>query len=311
MPRQIFLVPSEPDPTHLRRSIENPFSSDLHRHIDPQTLRDLKQRSTDGQIYAWGSISDKTWKNLQINDFILIAHKGVYRYLTHVIGIEKNEVLAAGIWGRDANNKTWQHVYYLDKSHDIDISKDEMNRLIGYQENFILRGFIKVADKHIENIIETYGSTDEFISRAILHSEPYHPQLEQIESIDGLEQDYQTRENNLWNLPIDRLLRRIKDITLQPSHKKASTTFYERSPIISVLAKRRADGVCQLCDRTAPFAKNGIPYLETHHIIWLSNGGEDTLENTVALCPNCHRKMHMLDLKQDIDKLLRRASKHV
>jgi len=24
----------------------------------------------------------------------------------------------------------------------------------------------------------------------------------------------------------------------------------------------------------------------------LSEGGEDTLENAIALCPNCHRKMH-------------------
>lgn len=24
---------------------------------------------------------------------------------------------------------------------------------------------------------------------------------------------------------------------------------------------------------------------------WLSNDGEDTIDNTIALCPNCHRKM--------------------
>ena len=31
--------------------------------------------------------------------------------------------------------------------------------------------------------------------------------------------------------------------------------------------------------------------------------GDDSLVNTVALCPNCHRKMHILDQKSDIDIL--------
>ena len=52
----------------------------------------------------------------------------------------------------------------------------------------------------------------------------------------------------------------------------------------------------------APFkTKDGTPYLETHHIVWLSNGGEENPDNTVALCPNCHRKMHSLNLKKDRD----------
>ena len=75
------------------------------------------------------------------------------------------------------------------------------------------------------------------------------------------------------------------------------------------MAKRRANGICQLCDEPAPFKdKNGEPFLESHHIVWLSNGGEDTIENSTALCPNCHRKMHSLNLRADIDKLNAKAA---
>ena len=49
--------------------------------------------------------------------------------------------------------------------------------------------------------------------------------------------------------------------------------------------------------------KEGKPYIETHHIDWLSKGGEDTIENTVALCPNCHRKMHIINSEKDVEKL--------
>jgi 5-methylcytosine-specific restriction protein A len=35
----------------------------------------------------------------------------------------------------------------------------------------------------------------------------------------------------------------------------------------------------------------------------VGSGGKDTIDNTVDLCPNCHRKMHVLDLKGDKEKL--------
>lgn len=83
---------------------------------------------------------------------------------------------------------------------------------------------------------------------------------------------------------------------------------YIRDPIIAEIAKRKAKGKCQLCCLNAPFTdKFGKPYLETHHIDWLSTGGEDTVENTIALCPNCHRKMHSLALPEDIALLRERA----
>ena len=60
-----------------------------------------------------------------------------------------------------------------------------------------------------------------------------------------------------------------------------------------------------LCEQEAPFKNTkGEPYLETHHVVWIAKGGEDTIENTVALCPNCHRKMHVVDSEIDRMKLL-------
>ncbi|MBQ6520113.1 MAG: HNH endonuclease [Anaerolineaceae bacterium] len=83
------------------------------------------------------------------------------------------------------------------------------------------------------------------------------------------------------------------------------TSSYVRDRYVSEYAKRRAHGICQLCGHPAPFnGKDGQPFLETHHVIWLADGGEDSIENTVALCPNCHRKMHSLNLDEDVSKLL-------
>ena len=81
---------------------------------------------------------------------------------------------------------------------------------------------------------------------------------------------------------------------------------HQRSPYVAEHAKRRAKGKCELCQNPAPFKdKNEVPYLETHHIEWLANGGADTIENTAALCPNCHRKMHIINDEKDRMKLLK------
>ncbi len=114
----------------------------------------------------------------------------------------------------------------------------------------------------------------------------------------------QEQERKAGRLSIDELEIRAKSVRGPASQRAAVTTTFSRNPYVSAFAKVRADGVCQLCQKPAPFIdKNHDPYLETHHILWLSEGGEDSLQNTVALCPNCHKKMHILNLGEDKDRL--------
>lgn len=92
--------------------------------------------------------------------------------------------------------------------------------------------------------------------------------------------------------------------TKKPKQVKTSVVQIARSPYIAEYAKKRANGICQLCGKKAPFNRpDGEPYLESHHIEWLSKGGADSIGNTVALCPNCHKKMHVVNSDSDIRKL--------
>lgn len=84
---------------------------------------------------------------------------------------------------------------------------------------------------------------------------------------------------------------------------------YARDQYVREYALQRAQGICQLCGKPAPFTgKNGKPYLQVHHIEALSEGGADTIYNTVALCPNCHCKMHEVEDESDVNKLKRAAA---
>lgn len=78
-----------------------------------------------------------------------------------------------------------------------------------------------------------------------------------------------------------------------PALIEVITRVYKRSPNVVAEVLLRANGECQSCKRDAPFLKeDGTPFLEVHHIEWLSKGGEDSVENAIALCPNCHRQAH-------------------
>jgi 5-methylcytosine-specific restriction protein A len=105
-------------------------------------------------------------------------------------------------------------------------------------------------------------------------------------------------------LSLEELKKRASNSSSKPGKRAATTTSYQRSPVVKAYVLKRANGVCELCEQPAPFnKKNGEPYLEVHHVKQLADGGDDTIENAVALCPNCHRRMHTLGLKSDIKKL--------
>ena len=94
--------------------------------------------------------------------------------------------------------------------------------------------------------------------------------------------------------------------------KEVKTTYRERNQYIAEYTKERAKGICDLCGEEAPFKdKSGRPYLESHHVITLADNGPDAIYNTVAICPNCHRKIHVLNKKEDMEKLAKVIMKYL
>lgn len=122
----------------------------------------------------------------------------------------------------------------------------------------------------------------------------------------------------LSNQSIDDLMEAIKDtpeeeliriVHSKPKTKTSISTHYDRDPYVRLYALRRSKGICDLCGKDAPFKKkDGSPYLEVHHIVPLSEEGEDSWNNVCSLCPNCHRKMHIVKDDGDKQKLLKVAS---
>jgi len=87
---------------------------------------------------------------------------------------------------------------------------------------------------------------------------------------------------------------RLANASAIPKQIHVVAKAYLRNADVIAEVLKKADGSCQSCKKLAPFVRRstGTPYLEVHHRLPLSEGGEDTVENAVALCPNCHREAH-------------------
>jgi 5-methylcytosine-specific restriction protein A len=74
---------------------------------------------------------------------------------------------------------------------------------------------------------------------------------------------------------------------------------------------QNAHGRCEACGNPATFTgEDGAPFLESHHDRPLAHGGSDKISNTLALCPNCHRRCHLdADRKEFTESLYAKISR--
>ncbi|WP_257976233.1 HNH endonuclease [Vibrio parahaemolyticus] len=118
------------------------------------------------------------------------------------------------------------------------------------------------------------------------------------ETIKESQAEYKVTFENEVNESLDdsseNRQRRLASRSTKPKVVYRLVQDYRRDPDVVAEALYRAEGFCEKCKEKAPFIKrsNGEPYLEVHHIIPLSQGGLDSLENVISLCPNCHREIH-------------------
>lgn len=119
------------------------------------------------------------------------------------------------------------------------------------------------------------------------------------------------KKKQVKKLSIDQLKNQaVKSSSKTSSYRHAISKQYTRNQSIARYTKLKANGICELCENPAPFSdKDGEPYLESHHVVWLERGGADSVDNTVALCPNCHKKMHIVEDENDFNKLITIARK--
>jgi len=145
--------------------------------------------------------------------------------------------------------------------------------------------------KHLE-YYEGVGKSAQPKIRSVLKK--HYQKIEEKSKYEELQHSF---EQQVRSSTIDKQsnrLSRLKVAPKNPQRIESTITFYQRNPDVVAEVLLRANGICENCMKPAPFhrAKDNTPFLEVHHKKQLASGGEDSVTNAIALCPNCHRKEH-------------------
>jgi 5-methylcytosine-specific restriction protein A len=81
-------------------------------------------------------------------------------------------------------------------------------------------------------------------------------------------------------------------VDFQPEKRSVEVQAFIRSASVRAEVLARAGGICEACLQPGFRMANGSVYLETHHVIPLSEDGPDQVWNVVAVCANDHRIAH-------------------
>lgn len=119
-----------------------------------------------------------------------------------------------------------------------------------------------------------------------------NPDAEKTEEQTGADSTQQSADTDLQTLR-KQAVEEAEENPEPTTYQMQSSQEYTRSEAVKNYVKKRADGFCEGCGEPAPFKNSdGQPYLHAHHVHELSEGGPDTPETVIALCPNCHYRVH-------------------
>lgn len=179
--------------------------------------------------------------------------------------------------------------------------KEYQRTINAYATEYYLRNiYLDFGEPAFENAIYSVRKHLEYYIDKGKSSQPKIQAL--IEGlVKELKSELEIMQNDFDKRIMDSLLldpesrkRKLDSAPKKPKVLFVTRKVYSRNPDVVAAVLIRAKGICEKCMKPAPFIKikDNSPYLEVHHKIMLANGGEDTIDNAIALCPNCHRESH-------------------
>lgn len=240
-------------------------------------------------------------------------------------GMRKSNSINTLVLKSDVTKGLYDDKWYEDEFHYTGMGKNGDQDLLFMQNKTLAQSKTNGVELHLFEVFEQKKYT--YIGSVYLEGKPYKSTQPGEDGIERLVWIFRLKLVEGYNLPnvpkdvyeinIEEKMRKIKKLKPEEIIEKARnikgkagtikvvSETYNRNQYVVEYTKMRANGHCELCKLKAPFTTlKKEPYLEVHHIDWLSKGGEDTVENTVALCPNCHKKMHILNSEKDVEVLL-------
>jgi len=143
---------------HLRDTIyaDVPLTR-VSPHLEPQDAARLSAIFTSGYTQVWGvqPVKRAAWNRIQVGDQAYFSARNEVFLVGTVQDTLYNESLAADLWGTDAEGVSWPYIYFLSDLTEVSIPVSEVNAVLGYDPQNVLRGFMVLGQ----------GKSDLFIDR--------------------------------------------------------------------------------------------------------------------------------------------------
>ncbi len=151
------------------------------------------------------------------------------------------------------------------------------------------RKVINIASSKYQKVVEA-GIKETYRTKTEKEIEDYlykifEYEVELSESFEGLKEKWDKELLLAQALSSKERQERLAAMPIKPKRIITTKTFFAYNPLVIAERLALAEGKCERCGKET--------YLEVHHIKSLREEGEDTLANTIALCPNCHKEIHL------------------
>ncbi len=131
-------------------------------YIDRNLQSKLRTFFGDKPITTWGSRDSDAnrarFEGMKPGDDILIVEGGTIKLLGKLFATTISPDLSRELWkGLTGDNAAvWSLIYFIANPLEIELPFIEFNRLFGYQENYLPRGFTSISSNKLEEFYSKY-----------------------------------------------------------------------------------------------------------------------------------------------------------
>lgn len=145
------------------------------------------------------------------------------------------------------------------------------------------------ADKAYNNAEEDGGEASKAMSDSGIVVNDSDIELTD-EEVKAMTIDPQKLDESVEEKSLDEMVSEGKQMEGFEDHKQDWKNRERIDPAIRKAVMSRDNNTCQCCKRGGP---DYVDILDLHHIVEVYHGGVDSVENSITLCLNCHKQVHL------------------
>jgi hypothetical protein len=127
-------------------------------------------------VRCWGSLpgdgNRRSWERMQPgHQALLYLGDGRFPLLLSVVRKTRSKALAKRLWGRKADGRTWELMFFFDAARQVDLDIDQVREAFGYEGDWWPQGLHYPAPERQATLLEKFGSAEAFASAVSVPAE--------------------------------------------------------------------------------------------------------------------------------------------